>query len=709
MALWTWRGGLPSSADGGPARSTRTGSVDVPVLAEEHHGLWLLWSSLDDTFTPADIGSLGRDMPSGEGVVTLVAAAPTMAVTAFWPRLSEVLDRLCASGTTAVRLVMAEAGREYPERPALARRIADSWGVTVDAPVGTVMMVPGGSLFIPIASGSRDGWRRFFPRAKPAVLGPRSPVPPWQGALSDVPTSTAGGCVVEQLPAGLIVRPAEARAPRPGDLYYSVPMDPRRPTIVVGVAGGEDVSVAEVVSVLAAMPESVRSGVQLAPGGLQDLLRLGQGVADQLGAEVEVSTGLPLVAAGRQNAHITRSALIGRDGTPSWLPFVDAVVCRPSLGAEHAPSPRLLRWSPPVPGPGRLEDGVVRLDERWQVAVTRAGLWVSARDAVPLPHRAREVSAEGPAIEVGVPGVQLDDSLWPVLSQLLVALDPGLRACATLYVHGTCSDGGSGLRGLAARHGLRTIRYAATPSGPRTVPPPGPGPAPGPRPTPRPVLTDRPGQTPQPGPVPRPPAGVPATGRAVKPPVPGRSPVPRRSTASDGTPARTPAVAHGPRPVPAPPVTRLPAERTAQRPDADAEGPSDPPPGFLPVADLDAAWEHLSRGRRGGARSKELPSGLSEGGQEPGPDLDAAWEYMSRGRTAAAAEQDEWAAASPMIDRVPIPRPAAWRRPRAALRRPPARSAPATAAATVSGALCACWPGRCGSGTLPLSRKRSPV
>ncbi|MEK8145807.1 hypothetical protein NKH18_45105 [Streptomyces sp. M10(2022)] len=71
--------------------------------------------------------------------------------------------------------------------------------------------------------------------------------------------------MVEQIPAGLLVRPAEAAAPQPGDLYYAVPVDPRRLTVVVGVPYGEDVSAREVADMLAALPESARARVRLAP------------------------------------------------------------------------------------------------------------------------------------------------------------------------------------------------------------------------------------------------------------------------------------------------------------------------------------------------------------------------------------------------------------------------------------------------------------
>lgn len=448
------------------------GTAAEGLLVEDHDGLLLLRTPSDNALTPADVADLSRGMRTDDGTVTVIAGADGMESSAFWPRLSELLDSLSESGADTVRLVMAGAGQDIKDRPATARRIADAWGVAVKAPDGAPLVVPGGSLFVPPAPSAdgkppAGGWWRFAPGADPEPLGPRSPEPSWQPALRHVPSDTSGGSVVEQIPAGLLVRPAEATATQPGDLYHAVPVDPRRPAVVIGVPYGEDVSAEEVAEVLTALPEEVRSGVRLAPGGQYDVLRLAQAVSDRLDADVEVMTGLPLVAAaGPLGAYSVRSVLAAPDGTPKWLPFVDAVVCRPPDEEGRARPPQLLRWTPPLPGSVRPEEGVIGLTDRWQVTVTRAGLWVGPRGGPRLSPTARQVDANGPVIELGMPGELMDASLMPALSSLLGALTPALRERATLHVHGVSHDGGHGLRRLAAQHGLRTLRYAAPASAP---------------------------------------------------------------------------------------------------------------------------------------------------------------------------------------------------------------------------------------------------
>ncbi|MGW4735662.1 hypothetical protein ACWEQC_42045 [Streptomyces shenzhenensis] len=463
-------------------RSAATGPGQDPgpgagprVLVEDHDGLLLLRLPTDDTLLPADVADLARALRTADdGTVTIVAIADGEAAAALWPRLSESLDSLRDTGTRSVRLVMSGAGHDRPARPALARRIAESWDLTIEAPDGPVLVVPGGSVFVPPGDA---GWWRFAPGQEPEVLGPRAPAPDWQAAVRRTPVRTADGCVVDQIPAGLLIRPAEATGPRPGDLFHAIPVDPRRPAVIVGVPWGEDVVATDVAELLGALPAAVRPGVRLVPGGRRDLLPLGQSVAALLNAEVEVATGLPLFAAdGPLGTYRVRSVLVGPDGEARWLPFVDAVLCLPpeetapepapdpdagpAPGPPPAPAPRLLRWTSPVPDLGGAEDGTIRLSDEWQAVITRAGLWVGPRDGTPPPRNTRQVSVEGPVIEVGRVGDRLDASLWPVLSRFLGRLAPDLRARTTLDVHALAPDGGRALRILTAEHALRVIRFA---------------------------------------------------------------------------------------------------------------------------------------------------------------------------------------------------------------------------------------------------------
>ncbi|MFF2852339.1 hypothetical protein ACFVT5_39405 [Streptomyces sp. NPDC058001] len=460
------------------------------MLVEDHDGLLLLRLPTDDTLSPADVADLARALRAENGeTATIVAAAEGAAeTTALWPRLSETLDSLRVAGTPCVRLVMSGAGDDRPGRPALARRIAEDWGLTVEAPDGPVLVVPGGSVFTPSGTG---GWRRFVPGEEPETLGPRAPAPGWQAAVRRAPSRMADGCVVDQIPAGLLIRPAEATAPRPGDLFHAIPVDPRRLAVVVGVPWGEDVLATDVAGLLGALPAVVRHGVRLVPGGRRDLLPLGQSVAGLLKAEVEVTTGLPLFAAdGPLGTYGVRSVLVGPDGDPRWMPFVDAVMCpppeEPAAGSEAevhrpegasppgsqqpVPAPRVLRWSSPARDLHATEDGVISLSDEWRAVITRAGLWVLPSDGTPPPYNSRPVSIEGPVLEVGRIGDRLDASLWPVLNRFVGRLAPDVRARTTLHVRAATPDGGRALRGLVADHALRVISFAPPASALHPVP-----------------------------------------------------------------------------------------------------------------------------------------------------------------------------------------------------------------------------------------------
>ncbi|MFJ9622137.1 hypothetical protein [Streptomyces sp. NPDC101181] len=535
---------------------TRTGTGQSPrVLVENHGGLLLLRLPTDDTLHPADVADLARTLGADEdGTVTIVAIATGEAAAALWPRLSETLDSLRDEGTPSVRLVMSGAGADRPDRPALARHIADAWKMTVEAPDGPVLVVPGGSVFVPPGHG---GWRRFVPGGQPEDLGPRTPAPGWQAALRRVPARTEGGCVVDQIPAGLVIRPAGAGAPRPGDLFHAIPVDPGHPAVVVGVPWGEDLVAGDVAELLAALPAVVRRRVRLAPGGRRDLLPIGQSVAGLLNAEIEVTTGLPLIATHQPLGRFgIRSVLAGPDGDPRWLPFVDAVVCAPPAEPTTAataegepgpagavrpapPAPRLVRWSAPAPELGLSEQGVARLSDAWQAVATRAGLWVGPSGAA-APRIARPVSVEGPVVEIGRGGDRVDASLWPLLSGLLGRLAPDIRSRTTLHVHALTPDGGLALRGLAAEHALRMISFAAAPAT-------------------RPARRDPAPAT----------AGAGARGGSVGPARPALRSAPPAPVPAEDAEARTGSAA----PVPAP-IPRQTPPAPAPRPAATASGPT---------------------------------------------------------------------------------------------------------------------------------------
>ncbi|MER6959000.1 hypothetical protein [Streptomyces sp. NPDC000618] len=452
------RAEVPAAPGAGSARAAGAGDG---LLVEEYDGLRLLRTPDDDTLDPTDLADLVRALAGeAEHTVTVVAGAGATRAAGLWTRLGAVLSVLRDDRVETVRLVMSGTGGGRPDRPALARRLADGWKLTVIAPDGPVFVVPGGTLF---AHGS---WWRFAPGAEPDRLGARQPAPDWQPAVEALPARTDGGYLIDPIPAGVLARSGQAAAPRPGDLCYAVPVDPRGPLVLLGMPEDEDILGAEVSDLLGELPTAVRSTVRLAPGGPRDVLRTGQAVAERLGAGVVVYTGLPFLAPGAGGGPApVRSVLVGADGEPKWRPFVDSVMCLPPAEDGTVPAPRLLRWESPVAGE-QTGTGVVRLSEHWQATVTRAGLYISGTEGEPSPvHQPvhQPVDAESPTIEIGRPGEELDASLWPVLSRVLASLWPDVRRRVRLYIRGTCLDGGAELRRMAAEHDIRAVRFTVPP------------------------------------------------------------------------------------------------------------------------------------------------------------------------------------------------------------------------------------------------------
>lgn len=426
------------------AGSARTGRAaahaksTATVVVDEYDGLILLRASAEASPRPDGVAELARFLTADEAVhhVFTVVVGVDGAGAELWTRLVTVLDSLRERGVGTIRLALSGAGGERADRPAMAQRIADAWGIEVIAPDAGVVIVPGGSLFALGTDVPEPGWRLFRPGTEPKPLGPRSPAPLWQPALDRLPGHTARDWVVEQVPAGILVRPAGAPKARAGDLCYAVPVDADHPTVLVGGSesrGDADIPAEDLAALLAALPDTTRSAIRLAPCGSVDLLPVGQDTAEILGAEVEVLTGLPLVVGTSAEPKI-RPVLIGADAEPTWVPFVEAVACRPygADGTDRVPAPRLVRWRSPMDGTGRTGPGAVPLSDRWQVSVTRAGMVVGPRGEAPALD-GRPVSPEQMAIEVNLRGAPADDALFADLSRVLSELGTGAREFVTLH------------------------------------------------------------------------------------------------------------------------------------------------------------------------------------------------------------------------------------------------------------------------------------
>lgn len=377
----------------------------------------------------------------------------------LWRQLTPALNDFRKSGITTVRLVWAGAAADQPGRPAPARRIRDDWQLEVVAPAGPVVISPGGSLFVPSGSGGTGGWWRFAPGVAPRPLGLRHPVPSWEDAAAHLLSGAIEGHVVESVPAGVLIRRAVPLPDPAPSVGASIPVDEHRLAVVVGIPGTPPVATGAVTQLLTRMTPRARSTARLVPGDGRDLLAAGQQTANLLGTEVEVVSGLPALLESATGTPAEEAVvLIGPDGEPSWRAYAETVACRPARDGR-APAPRIVQWRSPVPGSrGAPESGASPLDDQWQVAVTRAGLWVGPREGVRPGAFGWVLDPATMVVDVGEPGQRLDDEVWQVLDTLLDRLEPSAIERTTLHVRGGCTaHGGRQVRRLADRRGLSLV------------------------------------------------------------------------------------------------------------------------------------------------------------------------------------------------------------------------------------------------------------
>ncbi|WEP00898.1 hypothetical protein A6P39_042815 (plasmid) [Streptomyces sp. FXJ1.172] len=436
------------------ARAARSGSTDLvvssggPRIHLVHRG----WRP------PARLAELaGWLAPAPPEQTTVLVGTPLGdgGVDTLCERLAPVLDESRAAGVRVLRLVMSAGADEGGGQHSVARRVCERWGFDVFATAGIAVVVPDGTLFSPELPDAPGGWWHFSDGVVPQRVGTRLPVPAWESALERVDRDVAPGYVVEPVPAGLVVRSAEARASGVDALRYAVPPDPRRPLLLVGAPGTPPVSPDALAGVIVALPGSVRRSLRLLSPDGHDMLTAGQAVADLLGTEIHVANGVPMLVDGAAPDDVTVSSwLLGGDGEPSWRPYVAAARCLPATNGRPS-APLAVEYRAPAAGlRDGDEPGVWLLDRRWQVTATPAGLWVGQRGYQPPPAAsARPVDPEVTTVDLGLPSRALDDSFWPALDRLFGALDSEVRVRAMVHVHGVLgSRGGDSLRRLAVRH-----------------------------------------------------------------------------------------------------------------------------------------------------------------------------------------------------------------------------------------------------------------
>ncbi|MGW1008259.1 hypothetical protein [Streptomyces sp. NPDC002520] len=402
-----------------------------------------------------------------QGEVGIVVGAGFEDAAALRDRLVPLLREAAEAGVTTARLVMTGGAADRPDGPAPAQSLSDAARIDVAAPRGLVLIGPDGTLFAPDRPAGAGGWWHFSPDRPPRRIGTRHPAPPWQAAAEHVEPALVDGVAVEQIPAGLLVLPAGTPSLSTAALRYAVPPLPGGPVVLVGASRDVRVPADALVAVLAALPAPVRETARLVPCDGSDLLPLAQDTADLLDAPLQVSTGVPLlvdVSGGAADAGAEARVFVTDTlGDPTWRPYVDAVTCVPSASGP-AQAPRLGVWHPPADGlRAALAPGTMLLDRKWQVVVTRSGLWIGPTGStVPAEAATRPVDPEVMAVEIGLADAPFDASLTEPMERLFAGLDEDMRGRTLVRVHGfgPSGEGAEELRRIADRHGV-----ALAPSG----------------------------------------------------------------------------------------------------------------------------------------------------------------------------------------------------------------------------------------------------
>ncbi|MFI0467228.1 hypothetical protein ACH347_24390 [Saccharopolyspora sp. 5N102] len=264
-------------------------------------------------------------LPQAPGVAALVvsgaAASDPGLTTALWQACGKLFG-----GPVPHRmlwLVMPGAGRPDAFGNVCAQVLADSFGVEVIAPTGQLAVIPPGPAFAVGAAGAA-GWNRFRRGAPSAPFGYRLPPPSWEAMLPGLPL-VEKDLVFEHVPAGLLVRDVRSRPSCPGDPAWDVPVDARRPRVVLGRPGADEISHEQLVAGLRRLPPQLLDVAWFVPltAGTQ-VAAWSQGLAESLGRGVVVTPGVPMA-----------------DGS---------VVVRELPGGRAWPTmPTLLRYSPGAP------------------------------------------------------------------------------------------------------------------------------------------------------------------------------------------------------------------------------------------------------------------------------------------------------------------------------------------------------------------------
>jgi hypothetical protein len=290
--------------------------------------------------------------------------------------LEDVLEDLAAC-PGVLRLIPSRLGTDSTLE--FGNWLAQRLGRTVVAHQGSVMIVPGGGLYIP--SGEEDvGWLRFEPGAAPVPHSRRFPRPSWDSEQFAEPRDLGPYATLEPLPAGAWIRPA---VETPDVLAFrrwligSVAVDPLLPRVVLGYPGSPMPTIAAVAEFWRSLPAALQPGVRFAGFGGTDegMTPYGQQLADALDAPVVLGNGVQLASPSAAGGNEMRTVL--RHGVMSWSPYVGDLGYLPVRSTGGVPTdPVAIGHRAPIAGLQEREPGVYEYSHDAVLEVTQSGLWM---------------------------------------------------------------------------------------------------------------------------------------------------------------------------------------------------------------------------------------------------------------------------------------------------------------------------------------------
>ncbi|MBT0772841.1 hypothetical protein KIH74_28120 [Kineosporia sp. J2-2] len=372
-----WRRAADDTPPGGPGWSAPEPMAGL--VAERCRNVLLVTHPEPSTRTAGRVEQLRRvaeavaDADPGEQVPTvLFATVPGNGVREFLDALGARLPELAPDREpTEIRWVAETSTALQAEFGEAAHRFADLHGVRVVTSFGRLLHVPGHTVF-PVHGTSSRSWQQFVPgHPQPVPAGPWFFGATWRSELALLPAAgLVPGLRVLPVPAGVVLLPASGVELPLDDIVYSVPMDPRRPLVIVpGTmpegATGEHLTAEQVAGYLALLPARLRATVRPVVAGPLPEALFWQEVAEELEDEIAVLTGLPVLFGDEIVVSVPG---VGTDGEIEvlWQPLATELRFEPAYGGPARPG---------VVVEHRVVQPLWGSDDGWKAEIIAGGLW----------------------------------------------------------------------------------------------------------------------------------------------------------------------------------------------------------------------------------------------------------------------------------------------------------------------------------------------